>query len=176
MRTHRYNILVAFRRKSLFAILLLLFAFNAQAEWRIDLSRRQNAMKDLQGPNKQEVDPENSPKGVFDQVLESGDPVQEIALLLTEKGFVPGTLRLRNGVKYLIHVVNVNEKEKNVSFILDAFSEHHDIYFGKMKSFRIEPKKDGIFSFMSPEVSQDGRVVVFSPGQTIRVPASEGSR
>jgi hypothetical protein len=76
--------------------------------------------------------------------------------------------------------VNVNEKEKNVSFILDGFSEHHATYYGKIKSFRLEPKKEGVYSFQSPETSAEGKLVVFSPQMalpaSVRGPASEGGK
>jgi hypothetical protein len=100
---------------------------------------------------------------VFEQIFDAGEPVQDIVILGTDHGFIPSTVRVRRGGRYMIHVVNVNEKEKNVSFILDAFSERHAIYYGKIKSFKLEPKKEGIFSFQSPETSFDGRLVVFVP-------------
>lgn len=112
-------------------------------------------------------------KGVFDTLFDAGEPVQDLVVLHTEKGFVPATLRVRKNGRYRIHIVNVNEKEKNVSFILDGFSEHHATYYGKIKNFILEPKKEGAFSFQSPETSSEGKLVVFNPQMNLRAPASE---
>jgi len=57
-------------------------------------------------------------------------------------------------------VVNVNEKNKNVSFLLDAFSEHHATYYGDIKKIHIEPQKKGVYTFQSPETSAQGKLVV----------------
>lgn len=114
-------------------------------------------------------------KGIFDALFDAGEPVQELVIIQTEKGFIPSTVRVRKGGCYMIHVVNVNEKEKNVSFILDGFSEHHATYYGKLKSFRLEPRKEGVFSFQSPETSAEGRLIVFNPEISIRAPAAATS-
>lgn len=111
--------------------------------------------------------------GVFDQIFDAGEPVQEIVILNTDKGFVPNTIRVRKNSRYKITVVNVNEKEKNVSFILDGFSEHHATYFAKVKSFALQPNKEGVFSFQSPETAAEGKLVVYNPPITVRTPASE---
>ncbi len=147
----------------------------ALAEWTVDLSRRQKAVqaKDMQEMRKPASATSES-KSFLDVVFQNGEPLQEIVVLNTDKGFVPSTLRVRQGSKYKVHVVNVNEKEKNVSFVLDSFGEHHATYYGKIKSFYIEPKKEGIYSFECPETSNAGRMIVFAnPGaQNIRVPAT----
>ncbi|MBK8204637.1 MAG: cupredoxin domain-containing protein [Bdellovibrionales bacterium] len=126
---------------------------------------------------------ESAPEGraqdttIFDHLIssQSREGVQEIVILNTEGGFIPNTVRVREGESYKIHVVNVNEKEKNVSFVMDSFSEHHATYFGKMRSFVMSPKKEGIYSFVCPETSAQGRVVVHavSAEAGIRRPASE---
>ena len=75
----------------------------------------------------------------------------------------------------MVHVVNVNEKEKNVSFILDGFSEHHATFFGKVKTFKLEPRKEGVYSFMSPETAVEGRFIVFTSGPQapgVRLPST----
>lgn len=169
------------------------FASDASAEWKIDLSRRQKAVRDadLQAAGSADRSPASAgaavdsyavdgrAKGLLNTLFEAGDPTQEIVLLSTDRGFVPSSLRLRKGSRYVIHVVNVNEKEKNVSFVLDSFGEHHATYYGKLKSFRLEPKKEGIYSFQCPETSAEGRVVVFSPqgsaggAPAVRAPASD---
>ena len=65
----------------------------------------------------------------------------------------------------------MNQKEKNASFILDAFSEQHATYFGVEKNFQIQPKVEGIFSFQCPEMSHQGKFVVVSDEP--RKPAGE---
>lgn len=150
----------------------------ALADWKVDLSRRQKVMRDqeLRADRPTTAEPE---KNFFDVLFEAGEPMQEIVILNTDKGFLPGTVRMRKGGKYLLHVVNVNEREKNVSFVLDAFSEHHATFYGKVKSFRVEPKKDGIFSYQCPETSAEGRVVVYNPQGSgapqpiVRAPATD---
>lgn len=117
-------------------------------------------------------------KGVFDQLFDAGEPVQEIVILNTDKGFVPSTVRVRKNSRYKISVVNVNEKEKNISFILDGFAEHHATYFGKVKTFALTPNKEGVFSFQSPETAAEGKLVVYTPPiavrdtTTVRAPSS----
>lgn len=112
-------------------------------------------------------------KGVLDTVFDAGEPIQDVVIILTDKGFIPSTLRVRKGGRYKVHVANVNEKEKNVSFILDGFSEHHAIYYGKIKIFVLEPRKEGSYSFQSPETSSEGKLIVFNPQVSVRSPASE---
>lgn len=151
--------------------------------WGIDLSRRTGQMRkaELQrGPASQRPDQTDAAtsREVDEQgrsfisrmasLIEGGEASEDIVILNTERGFVPHTLRLRSGRHYVIHVVNVNEKERNVSFILDGFSEHHATYYGRVKTFRLEPKKDGIYSFLSPETAAEGRVIVFSPQESPR--------
>jgi hypothetical protein len=111
-------------------------------------------------------------ENLFSGFFEVTEPTQEIVILNTEGGFVPETVRLKKGGNYNIHVVNVNEKEKNASFILDAFSEQHATYFGQKKSFQITPKVDGIFSFLSPETGKQGRIVI-TPNEGDRKPAAQ---
>lgn len=157
-------------------ILITLFAFTQtiHAGWDIDLSRRTKEIRQKEytvpGNKKEE-------EGFLDAILATGEPVQEVVVLNTNKGFIPATLRVREGRLYKVHVVNVNETEKNVSFVLDAFSEHHATYYGIIKTFTIRPKKEGIYSFQSPETSAQGRLVVYpavQQGQVdIRHPASE---
>jgi hypothetical protein len=159
-------------------LLLSIFCFStiAQAEWAIDFSRRAKDLgrEELKRPSANPEDP-----GLLDSIFTSGEPLQEVVVLNTEQGFVPSTIRARVGSHYKLHIVNVNEREKNVSFVLDAFSEHHATYFGKIKSIIITPKKDGIFSFQSPETSAQGRLIVFpsskpeaEPPPELRAPAN----
>lgn len=139
--------------------------------WEVDLSRRQidfdrisNESSRLPASVK-----ETETVGLVDQVLESSGPVQDIVIMNTENGFIPDTVYLRQGNNYKLHIVNVNGKEKNVSFVLDAFSEHHNTLFGKEKSFTVTPKADGIFTYQCPETAVQGRVIV---APVARQPAS----
>jgi hypothetical protein len=177
------------------------FMSEARAQWTVDFSRRSKgvANADLRAAGQIRAESQGSmsghagsesvgladsasksstasSRGLIDALFDGGEPVQEIVILNTDKGFVPSTVRVRKNGRYRIHVVNVNDREKNVSFILDGFSEHHATYFGKIKSFTLEAKKEGVFSFLSPETSAEGRLVVFNPQVSIREPATEGER
>lgn len=172
--------------------------FLANAEWTVDFSRRNQATrsKDLREPASlsagelptditaapatsltpiQDANP--PPPSFFESLFQSSDIAQEIVVLNTEKGFVPSTIRVKKGLNYQIHIVNVNEKEKNVSFVLDSFSEHHATYYGQIKTFTIHPQKEGVFKFVSPETSAQGKLVVFPAGPQNstdnRMPASQ---
>lgn len=154
---------------------LLFFTTGADAEWKVDLSRRyqQTRSQDLREPAAEEVPAAAAAPSFLESVFQSGDIAQEVVVLNTDKGFVPSTIRLKRGLNYQIHIVNVNEKEKNVSFVLDSFSEHHATFFGKIKTFVIRPQKEGVFRFVSPETSAQGKVVVYPGGPESRKPASE---
>ncbi len=148
------------------------FAFFVQVSvraWEVDLSRRQKDLKSMRLPASI-VDEAQSKQDITTNFFEAVDPTQDIVIMNTEKGFVPETVRLKKGQSYKIFIVNVNEKEKNTSFILDAFSEHHATYFGQQKSFIVSPKADGIFSYQCPETSVQGKVIVYSDDH--RKPAS----
>lgn len=168
---------------SLFALLVCGFA-HAEG-WKVDFSRRTKDLPkedlqriEMQGEGAMPVKKEDMT--MLEAIFPAGEPMQEIVILNTEKGFVPATVRVRQGLNYKINVVNVNEKEKNVSFVLDSFSEHHATYYGKIKTFMIRPKQEGIFTFNSPETSAQGKIVVYpagpagsSPSVPVRTPASE---
>lgn len=149
----------------------------AAAEWKIDLSRRSQStrtqdLRDGADDATIQIEPNNK-KNFFESLFEAGQIAQEIVVLNTERGFVPSTLRLKKGLAYQIHIVNVNDKEKNVSFVLDSFSEHHATFYGKIKSFTIQPQKEGVYKFVSPETSAQGKVVVFTgEAPELRAPAS----
>lgn len=151
---------------------ILLASTFAQA-WEVDLSRRQldfNRVTDQNRlPASTTVDDTQS---LFGQVFDSVEPTQDIVILNTEKGFVPDTIRVKKGNSYRIHVVNVNKKEKNVSFVLDAFSEHHNTVYGQERTFNLNPKTDGVFSYQCPETAVQGRVIVISSPDSGRTPAS----
>lgn len=145
------------------SIVLLVGGFAFAEDWKFDFSRRQKST----GQTAAELGSaeEVKEKGFFSNLFDSSEPVQELVILNTDKGFVPSTVRVRQGGNYKIHLVNINEREKNVSFVLDAFSEHHATFFGKMKTIEINPQKNGIFPFVSPETSAQGRLVVYPPAQ-----------
>ena len=84
----------------------------------------------------------------------------DIVILHTDTGFVPKTLYFMTDQLYRVHVVNVSKKQKNSSFIFDAFAEHHGIYFGEQKTFEVHPRQNGTFSFFSPESGYRGEVMV----------------
>ncbi len=141
--------------------------------WEVDLSRRQGDLQKVKTRGPASVVTENQKKdSMFAGIFTSLDPAQEIVIMNTEKGFVPETIQLKAGQAYKIHVVNVNEAAKNVSFVFDAFSEHHGTFYGQPKTFQISPKIEGVFSFQCPETAKQGRVVV-APNAEGRRPASE---
>lgn len=167
--------------------------------WEVDLSRRQNQMQRSMGraPATAELVPLGMNSEVPTDVLgktsmrpiqvqdekpnilgkvfqEMTSPSQTIVILNTANGFVPNKIHLKKGMSYNLHIVNVNEAEKNVSFILDAFSEHHATYFGKEKKIEISPKTEGIFSFQCPETAVQGQLIVYSDSINgdLRLPAS----
>lgn len=152
---------------------LLLVAQFSQA-WEVDLSRRQldfNRVTDQSRLPASTTTDES--KSIFGQVFDSVEPTQDIVILNTEKGFVPDTIRVKKGNSYRIHVVNVNQKDKNVSFVLDAFSEHHNTVYGQERVFNLNPKADGVFSYQCPETAVQGRIVVISnSSDSERRPAS----
>ncbi|MEZ0391202.1 MAG: cupredoxin domain-containing protein [Pseudobdellovibrionaceae bacterium] len=138
------------------------------------MSRRKKDLKSMRLPASI-VDVQKKPEDeMAANFFKSVEPTQEIVIMNTDNGFVPGTVHLKKGQNYKIFVVNVNDKEKNTSFVLDAFSEHHATYFGQQKSFSISPKADGIFSFQCPETAKQGRIIVFSDEMDMtRKPASK---
>jgi hypothetical protein len=171
-------------KRARFYTSLILFSLvsTAQAEWEVDFSRRRAPASEARPPaisapkeplrTKINERVTETMKPIAPVASSLGTPEQEIVILNTEKGFVPRTVRVRQGGRYLIHVTNINAKEKNVSFMLDSFSENHATYFGEVKSFMINPQRDGVFSFQCPETSAQGEIVVFPSGDAkLRLPA-----
>jgi len=135
--------------------------------WDIDFSRRASEINTksndtLAWPSTQISDGEFFSESPLKKILTSFDVGQVISILQTEEGFVPSTLRLRKDISYKIYIVNVNEKFKNASFILDSFGQSFGTYFGKYKNFDLNPKVDGTFTFFSPETGAQGKIIVFS--------------
>ena len=150
--------------KSFTRITLFILAFFAQVSvraWEVDMTRRTKDLKTMRLPASI-TDQQKGDESLVSNFFQSTDPTQEIVIINTEKGFIPETVHLKKGQNYKIIIVNVNDKEKNTSFVLDAFSEHHATYFGQHKSFSISPKADGIYSYQCPETAQQGKIIVFS--------------
>lgn len=131
--------------------------------WEVDFSRREKELTFSRLPAAVETVP-GVESGWLDKISTAFQPEQEVVIIQTENGFIPDTVRLKSGQNYRFHVVNVNESNKNVSFIMEAFSRHEATYFGKTKSFTVTPKVEGIFSFECPETAKQGKVVVV-PGE-----------
>lgn len=155
--------------KIILAALILFAVLHAKA-LEIDFSRRQVDFQKIQDQDRMPASAPSQTSSPLAQVLEATDVAQDIVIMNTESGFVPQTLRLRKGGTYRIHVVNVNSKEKNISFVMDAFSEQHNTLFGQTRSFKLTPKVDGSFSYQCPETAEQGRLVIYSDD---RKPASE---
>lgn len=88
------------------------------------------------------------------------EPTKEIVILNTESGFIPSKVRVKKGEAYKVHVVNLNMREKNVSFLMDSFSQSHNTVFGVKKTFNIEPQVEGIYSYQCPETGVQGQLIV----------------
>lgn len=90
------------------------------------------------------------------------EPTNQIVILNTEKGFIPDKIRVKKGEAYKVHVVNINMREKNVSFIMDSFTQSHNTVFAAEKTFNIEPQVEGIYSYQCPETGVQGQLIVVS--------------
>ena len=101
------------------------------------------------------------------------EPTKEIVILNTETGFIPDKVSVKKGVAYKVHIVNLNMKEKNVSFIMDSFTQSHNTVYGLMRSFNIEPQVEGVYSYQCPETGIQGQLIVVSDAQNSRKPASD---
>lgn len=149
--------------------------------WDIDLSRRQVDFQRIENARMpasvSKVDPlaeEKESRGSF-EVLEAikrsitpEAPSEKIVIAQTEDGFVPNTIHLLKGKVYEISVVNLNSKEKNVSFLMDSFSQSHNTVFGVMKTFKISPNVEGVFSYQSPETGFSGKAVIIDSKKDIK--------
>ena len=88
------------------------------------------------------------------------EPANQIVILNTEAGFIPDKVRVKKGESYKVHVVNINMREKNVSFIMDSFTQSHNTVFAQSKTFNIEPQVEGVYSYQCPETGVQGQLVV----------------
>lgn len=110
------------------------------------------------------------------KAVQPTEPTREIVILNTESGFIPDKIRIKKGEAYKVHIVNLNMKEKNLSFLMDSFTQSHNTIFGVRKSFNIEPQVEGIFSYQCPETGIEGQLVVVpdvKPGQRAVASAPE---
>ena len=152
------------------AFLFSLFFFlqvKVQAQWNIDLSRRQTDFTRIENqriPASTNVESAKTTDAsiieALKKVVNPIEPSREIVIIQTETGFVPAMIHLKKNDVYKIHVVNLNEKEKNVNFVMDAFSQTHNTIYGSLKTFTIQPKVEGVYSFQSPETGFLGKVVI----------------
>jgi heme/copper-type cytochrome/quinol oxidase subunit 2 len=152
----------------------ILLLINSAHAWEVDMSRRQLDFNRVTDQNRLPASVStDETKTVFGHVFDSVEPTQDIVILNTDKGFVPDTVRVKKGNSYRIHVVNVSSKDKNVSFVLDAFSEHHNTVYGQERTFNLNPKVDGVFSYQCPETAVQGKFIVISnTADSERKPAS----
>lgn len=149
------------------------------SDWLVDLSRRQtdfNRIENQRMPasNLPTTNP-NADKELFEaikQVVNPVQPSQEIVIMQTESGFIPEKIFLKKNEVYKVHIVNLNSKEKNVSFMMDAFSQIHNTVFGVVKTFTIHPKVEGVYSYQSPETGALGKAVIVADAPSRKV-ASE---
>lgn len=163
------------------AALILFFAKSLFA-FEIDFSRRKPFMNNHEMPAHEVPNPEMSAEALqtpklpeptsVEKIKTNFEPSQDVVILNTEKGFLPQSLSLKEGTKYRISVVNVNEKEKNVSFIMSAFAQYHGTSYGQITTFEVTPQKEGVYTYQCPETSLEGKVVVIPP-QDNRSLASE---
>ncbi len=138
------------------------------ADWSIDLSRRQTDFTRIENQRMPAatnvtVDEGKNDSEIFSALKKIVNPVEpsvEIVIMQTETGFVPAMIHLKKDEVYKIHIVNLNSKEKNVSFMMDAFSQTHNTVYGVVKSFTIQPKIEGVYSYQSPETGALGKVVI----------------
>lgn len=152
------------------------------SEWKVDFSRRfqPDQKVEVVVPPKAEAQAKTSvmevPTQFVKNVFLENDPAPEVVILNTTNGFIPSSVSLRAGQAYRFFIVNVNPEQKNVSFVMDHFKQHHATYYGEIKSFVVKPNETGIFRFSSPESAALGKMIV-SPGldsePELRFPASE---
>jgi plastocyanin len=160
---------------SIFFVVLMMLLAEAARAWEVDFSHHRKPVSEAPP----QVDPatpsasveakKESAKSLDGLVARTHSVVsanvdrQEFVILNTAKGFVPSQVRVKKGVHYTVHIVNVNENKKNVSFIMDGFNQHYGTYYGEIKSFNLDPDKEGVYEFECPETASAGKLVVFGP-------------
>lgn len=155
----------------------ILWGGRATAEWNFDFSRRvsKKPQKEKLRQPAAAVIPQVEPLDLWEGLQQSEEPIQEVAILSTKKGFIPDRVRLRAGQRYRVTVVNVNEEHKNISFVLESFSEFHGTYYGELKSFVLKPAAAGQAAFTTPELGHRGQFIILPPLSEVelRKPAQE---
>lgn len=150
-------------------IFTMVFFVNIRVKaWDIDFSRRQTDFSTVENI-KIPAAKEESTADLISKISAQVEPAQDVVILNTEAGFVPEVVKLKKGGNYNLHIVNVNQKDKNISFLMDAFSQSHNTTYGQQKIINITPRADGVFSFQCPETSKQGKVIVVDDS---RMPAS----
>ncbi len=153
--------------KTFLGILFVILSLPTWADWSIDFSRRQEDLMELE---KQKEFYKEEKKSILDMVTDRQEPRQDIVIIHTNEGYHPKRLQVKRNQRYRVHVVNVDKKNKNVSFMFDAFSQHHGTYFGDEVVFEIEPRKEGLFDFRCPETLAKGQMVVYASDAPIESP------
>lgn len=151
--------------------------------WDIDLSRRQTELAKIENvrmPTSETVSLKKVEKSTDAEIVEALKNVinpaeisKEIVILNTESGFVPDVVQVKKGEAYKIHIVNLNMKEKDISFLMDSFTQSHNTIYGNLRTFTIEPKVEGVFSYQCPETGAQGKLVVVPEKIVTRKTASE---
>ena len=154
-------------------ILTCLFLSIPAWGWEVDMSRRQTDFDRIEDRTRKPASVDVTETILnLQKWVEPALPVQDVVILNTENGFVPDRLHLRKGQNYRVTLVNLNQKKRNISFILDDFAENHATPYAEGKAFEIKPQKTGEFVFHSPETSFRGRMIVVDPSSA-RTPASQ---
>jgi len=178
--------------RSLLFLALLFIVQSATAGWKLDFSRRRAEIKEREKwqshsyknrkMNKRSVRgiasldeqyttvPKKEEAAFLENILDRQAPAQEIVIMHTNDGFFPKNMQIYKNRRYKVHVVNVADSNKNVSFMLDSFSQHHGTYFGKPVSFTVEPRQEGLFPFQCPETGAKGNLVVTHSSEPIPSP------
>ena len=163
---------------------LFSFFFFAQVKihaWEIDLSRRQTEPTKIENQRmpasnasakKVEKSTDAEIMEALKNVVSTVDISKDIVIVNTDSGFIPDVVQVKKGEAYKIHIVNLNMREKNTSFLMDSFTQSHNTMYGNLKTFVIEPKVEGVFSYQCPETGVQGKLVVV-PDTSVRRVASE---
>ena len=162
----------------IFVFLLCLVMVKSALAWEVDFSHHKVPPNQRQVSSEPPSDPTAVPKKMENKEIPpppaknldglvkrsaSNFDRQEFVILNTHHGFIPGQVRLKQGLHYRVHVVNVNEDKKNVSFMLDAFNQHYATFYGQIRTFDIDPDKEGVYDFQCPETLSSGKIIVFGP-------------
>lgn len=165
---------VNFKTAKLFtSILFLTLLSTSSFAWEVDMSRRKVDFDRIEDRKREPASVDVTDSFLsLQKIIEPALPIQDVVIMNTENGFVPERVHLRKGQNYRVHLININEQKRNVSFILDDFVENHSTPYALKKSFEIKPEKTGEFVFHSPETSFRGRLIVVDP-TSARTPASK---